>query len=1633
MPATEKTWRDQARMHVIFGVSSLVMLGGTIWMLAKDHNREWRRWQLDDRARERWTIQAQLAQEEAETTAEQQRLREELAAAERARVDAGLIQQFKDLVSAENTRLGNEEEVNFREIDEALTALENAEQGSDEAEDARADLLAAINRVVHEARRREDTLLGRKKFLAADQTAVVSARGLAIGEGRPTAEIEARIQVLADEILAVDADLAEAKDHRQRLEAVVREIQADELKAENSLAEIDAKLDRLRENLEMHPANPLDAPGEWLNRLPVLDALYTGNVKLDQIWLPDMKINYNFSYVARYDRCIVCHRAIDKTAPGSATEPAYPAIPRNERERTVQLATPPQPTVPDLFGMTLAAPAEGAPSAVVIQDVVDKGWASEAGLTNGDILLEVAGEPVDSTADAEKLLLDPTTWGEPIELLVRRAGGDEESVELKTPTLDYLYGLVLTPYGQVNKDDVTVQVVKSHSRAALAGLQTGDVLLAVNNGPVESLSDAEHYLIRELVFEEPLTLTIRRGLNQPFTSHPRLDLFVGSASPHKKGEMGCTICHDGQGSATDFKWASHTPNDPQQALEWSREHGWFDNHHWIFPMTPERFIESNCLKCHHEVVELEPSERFPEPPAPKLMKGYHLVRDFGCYGCHEINGYDGTKRIGPDMRIEPNYYEVASQILVDSGLNDVERELARRVAQRPEDAEARNELMRAIQADAALANSEAKPQADDAAGEDRPEPRLTAATHALAAALGDVDAPGNLRRVGPSLRHLASKVDFAWLYSWIRRPADFRPSTRMPQFFLHDEHLDGKRKDFTIHDPAGKEIKVTDREFTARFENIEIRALAEYLLTHSQPGFEYIQPPQGITEEASADRGRWLFESRGCLACHSHAEFPGIASNQGPDLSRIAAKFSAENGRQWLYTWLKDPKSYHTRTVMPNLFLDPINEVDAAGNATGRVTDPAADIVAFLLGVPANWQPEVPAPTGELTADEKAALNDLTAVWLSASFPRRRAERFAREGIDERLGATVKVDEQVLVGKFQNDEERAKRQLEYVARRSLSRYGCFGCHDIPGFETAKPIGTPLANWGRKDPAQLAFENIGTFLANHGVDADGGKQHGTEGTGPARESIGVGDTRETTVEAADDVHAEEAHGEEHGGGHGHLDPLDDKYDSDTAYFLQALNSHQRNGFLWQKLRMPRSFDYETTRTKRYDERLRMPKFNFTAEEREAVMTFILGLTSEAPDSRYIYKPGPRQEAIVQGRHVLDKYNCGGCHVVDMERWEIAFEPDWFEEPPTPTDFPFLIPQPAPDEIEASLALDRRGLRRAKLYGMPTRDETTGAPRVVDEDGVPIEPDDTESPPFYEFQLYEHAMVNGAMRLVGVQNLMIPADRAGGGPARGTAHAGYGGDLAKYLYPRVIAEEKKSNPAAVATEAWGWLPPPLHHEGEKVQTDWLHDFLMDPIALRPAVVMRMPNFHMSGDEASKLVNYFAAKSNAEFPYEYNNRRRGGYLARLEESHPELLDDAMKIVTDGNYCVKCHSIGDYEVRGAVKTLGPALDEVYRRLRPDYTRRWIANPQRTLPYTGMPVNIPYAAEPPTHGGVNQALFPGTSIMQLDGVVDLLMNFDEYAKRQTSVKELVREPTAPVATPAAASDQPPNDRAASR
>src|SRR5262245_59887583 len=111
----------------------------------------------------------------------------------------------------------------------------------------------------------------------------------------------------------------------------------------------------------------------------------------------------------------------------------------------------------------------------------------------------------------------------------------------------------------------------------------------------------------------------------------------------------------------------------------------------------------------------------------------------------------------------------------------------------------------------------------------------------------------------------------------------------MPRFFGLWDHLVPTEK----VDEHGKPMVDSDgkliREDSSglleaqRFEPIEVRAIAMYLLTSSQ-SFEYLEPFTGITQQASAERGKKAFEMR-CIACHQHADFPQATATQGPNLS----------------------------------------------------------------------------------------------------------------------------------------------------------------------------------------------------------------------------------------------------------------------------------------------------------------------------------------------------------------------------------------------------------------------------------------------------------------------------------------------------------------------------------------------------------------------------------------------------------------------------------------------------------------------------------------------------------------------------------------------------------------------------
>ena len=116
-------------------------------------------------------------------------------------------------------------------------------------------------------------------------------------------------------------------------------------------------------------------------------------------------------------------------------------------------------------------------------------------------------------------------------------------------------------------------------------------------------------------------------------------------------------------------------------------------------------------------------------------------------------------------------------------------------------------------------------------------------------------------------------------------------------------------------------------------------------------------------------------------------------------------------------------------------------------------------------------------------------------------------------------------------------------------------------------------------------------------------------------------------------------------------------------------------------------------------------------------------------------------------------------------------------------------------------------------------------------------------------------------------------------------------------------------------------------------------------------------------------------------------------------------------MQIVVSQDYCIKCHSMGDFEPEGSDRGRAPNLGMVHKRLRAGYVQRWIARPSSILPYTAMPQNIPYDEANPYLGAEQtQKYFHGTSPETVDALVDLLMNFDGYAKSRASVAGLVAE-----------------------
>jgi mono/diheme cytochrome c family protein len=1489
MAASDKNYRSQKTLDIVFAVSCVLMFLSILWMLYDDYSRPFKAVQRKFRDVETGIFENAMLDKFPEDHTEFDELQNQVEAARKAKKEeeGKLKDHLKSFLDSHPQESRQYEANPDRWIKAKLTRKTNLQTDYQNTKSTIDSKTSFYNEEMEKAGAVKDEKLRKAHLDHAEHLAAeISALTDKLNKTRR------QIDEIDSDLAIVQGDVKKAEDQLS--------------KAEDDLKKLTADFDRLAKST----AQKRWKSGDFIRALPILDG-FASPVKPNQITLKALTIDYGgFADVTRYDRCTTCHLGIDR------------------------------------FNF-------------------DK--ASLRRLANDD--KEASGKLQKKLDSARKFLLDRQ------------------------------------------------KLLAAHNEDL--GFDPNDLPKTITSVKLSSAEITE------------------------YCAHPRLELFVDANSKHPMEKFGCTICHAGQGSATDFTLAVHTPADMKQEEEWKKEHGWAPTHDWEFPMYSSRFVESSCLKCHHQVTDLITHGSREE--APKLLKGYNLVKENGCFGCHEIAGIKSGREVGPDLRLEPN------------------------------------------------------PPLESLTPEER--------TRAMS---DPTNPPGTLRKVGPSLYRITEKTNEKWARSWLNNPRGFRADTKMPHFYnvsnnnkdalpkdqqefpgaeMHsiisylfqssDDYLKGQddyrkglvKKKAEIEEKLKRqEPPLTDfekKKLTKDLEDAEERykyvkdpptPIAGQIVDEFGKSVELLAPPNAVDEAAHRTRGRQLFSEKGCLACHSHQgtmkagpDTPAVNSEAtfGPNLSRIADKVAPEGGkdkRRWLVQWILNPTVHHPRTRMPITHLVAADAADIADWLLSQSGDSPA-----MVRYPevADWKDaDVAEPTLE-------ALTQLARVYLLKAPGMTQAEvddlLKDQKGMTEERAKSLAADadERKLVDKLD-----AKKLKWYIGKKSVARLGCYACHNVPGFETAKPIGTALNDWGAKDPNRLAFEEADVWVKEY------------------RNIITERDSATKKGQPADDWKAKDG-----------KPPYEE-------YFYQALEHHQRDGFLHQKLSEPRSYDYKRLRA--WDDLLRMPQFHFSHlpkreegeeddayqsridkeedEAREAVMTFILGLVAEPIPLAYVNEPKGDRLHEVKGRKVLDKYNCAGCHQLapGVLDYKLTADAHALLDKSLARAKASLAGDHVFKDDNAWVGQDPPAKDLLRIYGVNPRD---GSVRVND--------DDVEETKIQRQRLARALRFTGEKGPqdlpAGEEVMLLPDNML-------NPSSTWGGAFPDLMMPYL--QKKDSQRLGSEDKARSALPPPLEREGERTQPMWLYGFLKNPEPIRPTtwMALRMPKFNLSDEEAMQIVNYFAAVDRLEnpgvgltAPYltipqrddKYWTDRDRAYTATIgkdrlvywtkeyltglkdklkaadeerknakpddlpkaqkrvadlekkskdveellgklnkadsvkKEDFPELrkeiveqrpyASDAYRLLLNPQLCLQCHQIGQIQVKGGAQ--GPPLDLSAERLRPEWTQRWMANPNRLFTYSpNMPSNFAKNADN------FREFFDGLPFEQATALRDVLMNLPKIA-----------------------------------
>jgi len=433
-----------------------------------------------------------------------------------------------------------------------------------------------------------------------------------------------------------------------------------------------------------------------------------------------------------------------------------------------------------------------------------------------------------------------------------------------------------------------------------------------------------------------------------FTSHPEPDLL----KIHDPEKYGCSPCHQGNGRATT-------------SIE--KAHGTYE--HWLWPLFTRGNTEAGCQSCHAADMVLVSND-----VGWTLSEGKDLFRQRGCVGCHRFEGYDK---------------EPEDLLSVGQQIKQLEQE-------KKDNFKQANDLMK--QADKAETNDEANRMNDRAVAlkvtNSKLDLRIVQLDRSTQSLLQD------MKKVGPNLKDARLKLNPNWIPVWLKKPSDFRATTKMPNFRLNDD---------------------------------QINAISAYLwqsaLTDSLPRHK----PGNVAH------GKELFETRGCLACHSIGEGDQL---QGGTFAANLTRVGEKDNYDYLVRWVHNARE-RTRPYCPYEKKD-IGPEDYQRKGLPYVFD--------------LDHSRCPNDGHELQVQNMTVMPSLRLTPQDA------------EDVASYL-ITLKISDSSAYpdAPFMNDPN-----LKDQGKKWIKHFGCAGCHEISGLEDEGRIGTELTIEGSKPIERLDF-------------------------------------------------------------------------------------------------------------------------------------------------------------------------------------------------------------------------------------------------------------------------------------------------------------------------------------------------------------------------------------------------------------------------------------------------------------------------------------------------------------------------------------------------------------------------------